>query len=190
MIRGDRGVSSAVSTILLVAIVIVLASTVSVSALGVLEAIQEPAPNVAQSSGRFLPQDGYDGGIVRITHVSGDAVAVSEIEIVVRAECAAGRKEGRIVGLPAGSGNAIRETDGQIEGDNIFDERSLNAIDNAVEGIDDGGALLQGGRYTAGDHILFRIPSDKCSLDPGSSVSVRLVHVPSQAIIVDKDLRA
>jgi flagellin-like protein len=186
----SRGVSSVISVVLMVAVVVILAATVSVFGLGFTEEINEPAPNVAQTNGDFIPQDGDDGGIVKIRHIGGDGVKVSNIEIQVRAECKAGTKQGRIVNLPAGSWNAIRESDGQIEDDNIFDERSLNTIDNNVADVDNGGALLQGGEYTAGDTIIFRIPDTDCTLEEGSKVTVQVVHTPSQTIIIDKDLVA
>ncbi|WP_311171239.1 type IV pilin N-terminal domain-containing protein [Halobellus ordinarius] len=190
MVRRSRAISYVIATILLVGIVVILAATISTVMFGFTDELREPAPNVAQSDGEFLPQDGNSGGIVKITHVSGDPLTISEIEISVRAECSDGTRRGRIVNLPAGSGNAIRESDGQIEGDNIFDERSLNLIDNNVAGVDNGGALLQGGQFTAGDVILFRIPDSKCSLTQGSEVSVEIVHKPSQAVVVDKELTA
>ncbi|MFC6864395.1 hypothetical protein ACFQGE_13115 [Halomicroarcula sp. GCM10025817] len=87
--------------------------------LGFTEDLDEPAPNVAQSSGAFIPQDGNSGGVVKLTHVDGESVAISDIEIAVRAECEAGTRQGRIVNPPAGSYNAVRQSDGQIEGDDI-----------------------------------------------------------------------
>jgi len=108
----------------------------------------------------------------------------------VRAECEAETKQGRIVNLPAGEENAIREKDGQIEGDVIFDERSLNIIDNEVDGVNDGGALLQGGQYTAGDTMIFRIPTSDCELTDGSEASVQVIHNPSDSVIIDQSFVA
>jgi len=53
-----RGVSPVVSTILVVAIVVILAATISVAVFDTTENINEPAPNIAESSGEFVPQDG------------------------------------------------------------------------------------------------------------------------------------
>ncbi|MFC7021261.1 MULTISPECIES: type IV pilin N-terminal domain-containing protein [Haloarcula] len=186
----DRAVSPIISVILMVAIVVILAATISVFVLGFTEDLDDPAPNVAQSSGAFIPQDGNSGGIVKLTHVAGESVAISDVEIAVRAACEVGTRQGRIVNLPAGSYNAIRQSDGQIEGDEIFDERSLNTIDNQVDGVNNGGALLQGGQYTAGDSIIFRIAKSDCELTQGSEISVQVVHSPSQAVVIDKELIA
>jgi len=190
MAGQSRGVTSVIAIVLMVAVTVVVAATVSVVAIGLLENVRDPAPTVAQSSGKFLPQDGNDGGIVQITHVSGDTVAVSDIEISVRAACLSGTKEGRIGNLPAGDQNAIRESQGQITGDNIFDERSLRSIDNNADGVTDGGALLHQEQFVSGDTILFRLPSDKCELTQGREISVQVVHVPSESIIIEQTLRA
>jgi len=95
MVRNSRASSPVVSVVLTVSIVVILAAAVSVVTVGFVEDIQEPAPNVAQSSGDFVPQDGSDGGIVQITHVSGESVAISELEITVQAECDSEIKQGR-----------------------------------------------------------------------------------------------
>lgn len=190
MNQQNRAVTPVISTILMIAIVVGLAATISVFVLDFTEDLDDPAPNVGQSTGSFLAQDGNGGGIVKLTYVAGDPVKISDLEISVRAECKVGTRQGRIVNLPAGSYNAIRQSDGQIEGDEIFDESSLNIIDNQVEGIDNGGALLQGGEYTAGDTIIFRIAKSDCELTQGSEMSVRVIHNPSQSVIIDKDLIA
>jgi len=185
----SRGASSVIGVILMVALVVILATVISIFSLGFVDNLREPAPNIADSSGAFVPQAGNDGGIVLLTHEAGDTVRVEELEIAVRAECADRVKQGRIVNLPAGAGNAIRASDGQIEEDNIFDERSLNTIDNAVSQVNDGGALLKA-QYAAGDTILFRLPKNKCELTSGSEVTVRIIHTPSQSVIIEKQLTA
>lgn len=187
--RRSRGASPVIGIILMVAVVVVLAAVVSVYSFGFIDNVRESGPNIAESSGAFTPQDGNNGGIVLITHEAGDSVRVNDLEIAVRAECNSGAKQGRIVNLPAGAGNAIRVSDGQIENDNIFDERSLNTIDNAVNQVNDGGALLKT-QYSAGNTVLFRIPKDKCELTAGSEVSIRIIHTPSQSVIINKQLTA
>lgn len=187
--RKNRGVSPVIGVILMVALVVILAAVISTFSLGFVDELRNPGPTIAQSSGEFIPQDGNGGGIVLLTHEAGDRVRVEEIEIAVRAECTGGTKQGRILNLPAGAGNAIQASDGQIEGDNIFDERSLNTIDNAVSQVNDGGALLKT-RYTAGETMLFRIPKNKCKLTPGSETTVRVIHIPSQSVLIKKQLTA
>ena len=162
--RG-RGVSSVVAAILLVAVVVVLASTVSVVAFGFADDVARPGPVVGESTGTFVEQDGDTGGIVRLTHVAGDTIQVSDIEVAVDADCSGTTRRGRLVGLPA----------------TIFDQRSLNRFG--------GGALLQRS-YSAGDTIVFRIPASKCDIDDGATVGVRVVHTPTNAVVIDRELRA
>jgi flagellin-like protein len=57
-----RGVSSAVSVVLLVAVTVILAATVSVFALGVADDIDEAPPLVSESSGELVVQDGTTAG--------------------------------------------------------------------------------------------------------------------------------
>ena len=180
---------------MMVAIVVILAATVSVFSLGFADDITRPGPLVGQSSGELLAfQDGSDEQIVRITHIAGDSITVSNIEISVRAECKDGMKQGRIVNLPAEDGNDIDENDdglSQIEGDNIFSGRSLKTIDNNVDGVSNGGALLHGdGQYAAGESIIFRISKGDCEIATGGQVTVRIVHTPTNSVVIKETLTA
>ena len=189
---SSRAASSVVATVLMVAVVVTLSATVSGFTFGVTDDIEQPGPNVGQSSGELLAfEDDSDEQIVRITHIAGDSITVSNIEISVRAECKDGMKQGRIVNLPAGSYNAIRETDGQIEGDKIFSQSSLNTISDKVDGVSNGGALLHGdGQYTAGESIIFRISKTDCEITTGSQVTVRIVHTPTNSVVIKETLTA
>jgi FlaG/FlaF family flagellin (archaellin) len=165
----------------MVAIVVVLAATVSVFALGFTDEANQPGPIVGQSSGTLVSQDGTDGGIVRIQHIAGDTIQVSNMEIVVDATEACG-KQSRLVGLPATSGNAI--SDSNIEGDDIFDEGSYNS-----DRTPDKNAIHES-EYAAGDEIAFRIPSSDCPVDGGADVVVRVVHTPTNSVVVKETLTA
>jgi len=119
---------------------------------------------------------------VRITHRGGDTLRVDDIEIVVDAADACG-KRGRLVGLPVDGfgGNAIGSSN--IEGDDIFDERP-----SYLDGPDPG-ALGQS-TYTSGDRLRFRIPARDCSIDDGAHVTVRVVHTPTNAVVIKRTLTA
>lgn len=176
-----RGVSPVVSNVLIVAIVVILAGTISVITLDFTEDLDDSAPIIGQSSGKFVEQNGNSGGIVNITHIAGDNTRVADLEVVVDAECGGDgvEKQGRLVDLPVTTGNRIDSA--QIRGDNIFDQRSLNRFG--------GGALLQQ-QYSSGDTIIFRIPANKCDITPGDTVAVRIVHEPTNSIIVKRTLTA
>ena len=82
MNQQDRAVTPVIAIILMVAVLIILASAISVTFLGVTEDINEPAPNVADTTGEFIPGGGGDEQVVRITHTAGDSVGVENIEIM------------------------------------------------------------------------------------------------------------
>ena len=98
MSERDRAVTPVVSTILMVAIVVVLAATISVFFFGVTEDLSEAAPNAAQTSGEFEP--GASAQRVRITHIAGKSVPAEELEIVVRVSGPDVDAEARLVNLP------------------------------------------------------------------------------------------
>ncbi|MFC6973859.1 type IV pilin [Halomicroarcula sp. GCM10025709] len=176
----ERGVSPVVSTVLLVAVVVILASTVSVVAFGFTSQVDEPAPVVAQSSGQLVRDvTGGTDQIVNITHEAGDTIQVANIEVAVDASDACG-KRGRLVDLPD---NAVGfGSPDQIEGDDIFDDYSP-----------DGGALdptTGDTEFSAGDTIRFRLTNGACPLADGDRITVRIVHTPSGAVVVEQTLTA
>ncbi len=181
-----RAVSSIISVILLVAVTVVLAAVLSVATVGLAETLDDTAPVIGQSDGEFAAQDGFDGGIVRITHVAGDVVRVSDIEVAVSADCSGDgtEKHGRLVNLPAKSGD--RPQSDNIEGDDIFDESTGSLTER---GADDTGALVTD-EFRPGDVIVFRIAGGDCDLQSGDTVTVRVVHTPSNAVIIRQELTA
>lgn len=180
----ERAVSPVVSTVLLVAVVVILASTISVVAFGFTSQVDESAPVVAQSSGQLVRDvtggpAGRTDQTVNITHEAGDTVQVENIEVAVDASDACG-KRGRLVDLPD---NAVGygSPDG-IEGDDIFDDASP-----------EGGALdptTGDTEFSAGDTIRFRLTNSECPLADGDRITVRVVHLPSAAVVIEKTLTA
>ena len=173
-----RGVSSAVSVVLLVAVTVILAATVSVFALGVADDIDEAPPLISESSGELVVQDGNGGGIVRLTHLGGDPVPADEIVIAVDAEDACG-KSGRLVNLPAPSGNP-NPTEEYVRGEDVFDN-SYNSVSGPI-----GEA---GGVWEAGETVSFRRASSECELDRGEEITVAVIHTPTESIVIDETLR-
>ncbi len=183
MATADRGVSSVISVILMVATVVILAATVSVFALDFGERINQPAPFAADTTGEFEPEtdEFRTNQIVQITHRGGDSVAVEEVEIIVRASGPGLDTEARLVDLPA--------TDRYIT-DNIQGNVGLIDSDSAIvpmEIITDDGPNV----WSAGDTIQFRISTGEADFrDPPKSgnpdadtLEVIIIHTPSDAII-------
>ncbi|QGN07661.1 type IV pilin [Halorhabdus sp. CBA1104] len=177
--ESSRAATPVVGNILLVAIVVVLAATAATFALGVAEDGTQPGPIVGQSSGELLIQDGYDGGKVNITHVAGDTLSASDLEIAVDAQAACG-KSGRLVNLPADGGDPQPESE-YVRGEDIFDN-SANAV---------GGPIGEaGGQWTAGETATFRIAGTPCQLNSGETITVRVVHTPTNAVVIEQTLSA
>ena len=182
MNQRDRAVTPVISTILMVAIVIVLAATISVFFLGATEDINEPAPNVADTTGEFEVDrpSASDNQIVRITHLAGDWVAVEDIEIIVRASGPGTGlpKETRLVALPA-SGSSLN--DENIRGDLVTQGSGNDQIVDGSPGV----------TWSSGDTIQFRINTgaadfriDEINTGPeADTLEVIIVHTPSETII-------
>jgi flagellin-like protein len=175
----SRGVTSVVSTVLLVLIVVVLAATLSVFGLGVADDLRNPGPYVAQSSGQLAVQDGFDGGIVRITHVSGDPIPVEEMEIAVDASDACGERE-RLIRLPEGGNSSGSFADSNVASGSIDD--SIVSGGNRVDlGVLDSRTA---NRFAAGSFLQFRLTAESCSLTEGDRLTVTVVHVPSGSVAI------
>ncbi|WP_309484930.1 type IV pilin [Halorhabdus salina] len=176
--RSSRAATPVIGNILLVAIVVILAATVSVFALGFADDSTQPGPIVGQSSGELIsdqPTGKRTDQIVRLTHIAGDDLDVSKLEIAVDATDACG-KQSRIVNLPTntlGSAN--------YDGDNIFDYYSPDGgeLDTSADGI-----------WSAGETATFRIKSGGCKLNSGDTITVRVVHTPTNAVVIEQTLSA
>jgi FlaG/FlaF family flagellin (archaellin) len=161
----------------MVAVVVILAATISVFVFGFADSIDKPAPVVGESSGEIVTQDGNDGGIIRITHIAGDTLTVSNLEIVVDAQDAC-EKTGRLVNLPAGGGDPTPESQ-YVRGEDVFDN-SYNSV---------GGPIGEaGGTWEPGETSTFRLASSECDLTTGDRITVRIVHTPTSSVIIEETL--
>jgi FlaG/FlaF family flagellin (archaellin) len=172
---AERGQSAVLGEVLLVGVAVVVAAVLTLGALGFGEEVDDPAPTIAESSGELVADDGGFGNQrVRIYHQAGDTVRVKNVEIAVDASDACG-KRGRIVDLPT---NTIDATE-NVRGADIFDGRTGQAK-----------GALRDDVYRAGDVFDFRLASGACELDPGDQITVRVVHTPSGAVLIEKRLTA
>lgn len=200
MDRQNRAVTPVISTILMVAVVIILAATISVSFLYVAEDIPEPTPNVADTTGSFdVGADGFQSDqIVRITHLAGDSVDINEIEIIVRTSGPGNNlpREARLVNLPSeGSDIDEKNIDGQIE---LIDKTS-----NPIGGTGPPNLLITSqdtNTWSAGKTIQFRIPTGGADFrDPppnyntnneADELEVVIVHTESNGILSEHTFTA
>jgi len=184
----DRAVAPVISTILLVAIAVILAATISVFVLGFGEEVEETAPVVGQSSGEFVGDiSGSNDQIVRIRHVAGDSIDVSNMEIVV-STCG---KTTRITNLPA-----TRYTPTYIPFDeNRNFEGDQDLISEGQPGQSWNAGVLHedtDNTFKADAEFEFRINNapNGCDLSPGDRVTVRVIHVPTNAVVIEQELTA
>lgn len=182
---ADRSVAPVIGTILMVAIVVILASVIGVFVLGFSESATDPAPTIGQSTGELSAGGATTDQVVTIKHEAGDPVNVSELEIIVdaTADCNA---EARLVDLPSDGGVDNTIVPANIEGeDDLIDESPGQA-----------GALIgtagSENRFAAGTEIEFRIPVAGCDfrLSGNDSVTIQVIHVPSNSILIDEHLTA
>ena len=170
----------------MVAVVVILAAVLSVIVLDFTERLDDPAPNVADTTGEFeLETEAFQSNqIVRIIHRGGDSVAVEEMEIIVRASGSGVDTETRLVDLPA--------EDWSIDSNNMQGDKDL--IDSTSRSP--GGSKIQNqvivsadsNVWSASDTIQFRIKTTTADFRPGEDpdadeLEVLIVHTPSNAII-------
>lgn len=181
MDRQNHAVSSVIATILMVAIVVILAAAISVSFFDIAEDLREPAPNVADTTGEFeLETSGFlTNQLVRVTHQAGDNVAVEEIEIVVRASGPNLNAESRLVNLPAEDDDFDPENFENGDPSNLISDGGFVSRNKVIIADD-------GNMWSAGDTIQFRINTGSADFRDGGNgdtLEVVIIHTPSNAII-------
>jgi FlaG/FlaF family flagellin (archaellin) len=167
------------------AVAIILAASIGAFGLGFGEETREPAPNVAETTGEFVP--GADEQVVRITHVAGDNVPIEEIEIIVRASGPGDDLplEARLVDLPGDGFFSNKIADSNIEGDDFIEQGSQSPPDQIIV-VEDSNV------WGASDTIQFTIAVDADFRSPpmdfdneADTLEVVIVHTPSNAIIFE-----
>jgi len=192
VIQQDRAVTSVISTILMVAIVVILAATVSMFALGFVEKLNEPAPQVAQTTGEFVV--GPNDQAVKVNHIGGNSVMVKNIEIIVHASGPGVNKKERLINLPS-TGHAISSA-------NLNEDNGLIAKGYGDDGYDDPNQVIiedyptDNNIWESGETIRFEINSGDNGADFRESESphaneleVAIVHTKSNAIISEHMFR-
>lgn len=189
MYSQDRAVTPIIATILMLAIVVILSATVSTFTLDITEGINEPAPNVADTTGEFKP--GSNSQTVQITHIAGDSVNVENIEIIVRASGPGVNEEVRLVDLPGDGFFSGSLDDSNIDGNENLISQGFRSTEIIV--VDDTNV------WSAGTTIQFEINANN---GPGSAdfrespsgpdadrLEVVIVHTPSNSIISEHTFR-
>lgn len=173
----------------MVAVAVVLAATVSVLVLDFGEETTDAGPIVSDSTGEFIgDRPGADDQIVRITHIAGDDIDVSNMEIAVRA---CGKAE-RLVNLPAPTTRSS-STPTYFPFDDGNFERETGLLSQGTVGQTWNASVLHedaSDTFTAGTSFEFRINNGACSLSAGDTVTVRVIHTPTNSVLIKKELDA
>ena len=186
MPQQDRAVTPVISTVLVVAIVVILAATVSVAFLGITENLTEPAPIIADTTGEF---DAGNTQIVRITHVAGDSIGVENIEINIRVFDPEQKllNEVRLINLPADSPTFC--PDGVFAPKNFQGDPRLISQSCAPNQVL---TSADSNTWSPGRTIQFQIRSQRADFSAGGgadTLEVIIVHTPSNAIISENVFR-
>jgi flagellin-like protein len=191
MAQQDRAVTPVISTILMVAIVVILAVVISTFALGFAENFSDPAPTVGDTTGEFAVGSDGDEQVVRITHVAGDNIDISNVEIIIRISGPDVNTEARLVDLP-GDGFFDRT----LADKNIKKEDNINLINQVGDrfgGPYEGDQVIvvdDDNTWSAGDTIQFSLNGDEANFgespdsgDDADTLEVIIVHTPSNTIL-------
>lgn len=182
-----RGVSSIISTILLVAIVVVLSAVISVFVVDLGEDLRSVSPNVAESSGEFTAGADDADQVVRITHISGDPVNVGAIAIVLRATDQ--NEQVRLVNLPGDGYFSYTLADSNIQGDTAVIDQGPFAS-NVNEGPIYTDANDQ--QWEAGETVAIELAVGGWDFRTSdyNELAVLIVHTESDSILIAKHLSA
>ncbi|WP_435364014.1 type IV pilin N-terminal domain-containing protein [Haloarchaeobius sp. DYHT-AS-18] len=169
--KSRRGVSSVVSTVLIVGLVMIMAVTVSVYALNFTEEKREPSPQMHANLEMVSAGDGE----VMVTANGGEKLEMKNLEVVIRNQN--NDSQVRIVDLQA-SGSSFASSN--LEGT----ESMVNETSPTGEFI--AGPSTTDGIWAAGEHIAVDLPN----LNQGDRVTILVVHVPTNSVIWQESTNA
>ncbi|WP_267639710.1 type IV pilin N-terminal domain-containing protein [Haloarchaeobius amylolyticus] len=161
--QSRRGVSSVVSTVLMVGIVLIMAVTASVYALDFADEKRQPSP---QMHANLEPVSASDG-TVAVTVNGGEKLEMQNLEVVIRNH--GNDSQVRLVALRA-SGSAL--TSANLEGVEGMVNKS-SAEGELVTTASTDGVLA------AGERLAVDLPN----VTQGDRVTILVVHVPTNSVI-------
>ncbi len=171
----------------MVAVAILLFISVGIFTFSFETSLTEPAPNVAESTGEFIPGGEDDEQLVQITHEAGDSVDVEEIEIIVQASGPELDTEARLVNLPGDGSQDRSVADSNIEGnEDLIDQRgdSFGSEADKIIVVEDSNV------WEVSDTIQFRIAVEDADFreeertgPEADELEIVIVHTESDAIL-------
>mgnify|MGYP000613310907 CR=1 FL=1 len=164
----DRGLSTEGVAALGFGLTVVLMAVVGGVLMGMGDSLQGSGPVVSASTDTLVAGDDPDDQWVRITHESGDTIAVENLSIEVWIP--AHRMRATLHNLPT---SKINRTWTDYDGNHVF-TTGEGGIAGAID------ADESDGTWGASGTIAFRIEDRRVPLEPGQEVVVTLHHDPSE----------
>jgi FlaG/FlaF family flagellin (archaellin) len=183
----ERGVSPAISVVLMVSVALLIAAVIGAVVLGLGEETEEPAPVVTAELDRETVSSSTitDGDErIELSHRAGDSVSLDEIRINTEARCfdnallTADTKQGELINLPVGGTDGIQEEN--IQDENIFQEGGAGTEDPLSGSTDT--------TWESGETLVYHIKKEECSVPDTGTVTVEVIHEPTNSIIVEESL--
>ena len=184
----ERGVSPAISVLLMAAVALILAAAVGAFVLGLGEETQEPAPVVTAELDReeITGVGGITSGSERIelSHRAGDSVSLTDVSVNTEARCfddallTEDTKRGGLINLPVDSSSGIQSNN--IQGNNIF-QGGGGAVESPLSGSTDK-------TWESGETLVYHVDASKCDVPDTGTVTVEVIHEPSNSIIIEESL--
>ena len=174
MLDDDRGVSPVIGVILMVAITVILAAVIGTFVLGLGDSLQQ-APqstiNVEDASDAYNSTSSNATAVFDINQDGGDPISLNNVRIVIENES----------GDQIGGQSAVRFSQGNWQSPE--DASNLNVTYNG-ETINDSGSV----ELAVGDTLTVNDDGSFSEFSADSTYRVRMIHVPSDSVIVDQEV--
>ncbi|APW99200.1 type IV pilin [Halobiforma lacisalsi AJ5] len=181
---NHRGTSSVVGVVLLVAITVILAGSVGVFVFSLGGTPSEPGPVAGATADATFTLSGAascDGEVVRLRHVAGDPVNVTDMEVTVRIR--GGEMEATLTNLPSEDSSL---DDDHVDGDTDVIDQSGCAGGVIVDSSDDPP------RWNSGSVVEFRVnhgPSTT-DLESGDEIEILVTDTDAGTVVASETLTA
>jgi flagellin-like protein len=170
ILDDDRGVSPVIGVILMVAITVILAAVIGTFVLGLGDSLQQ-APqstvNVEDATDDWSnhSSSNYTNALV-ISQDGGDSIALENTRIVIEPT----NKTGSVT---------FEQSDWTDRGEN----------DSLVLKFSDNSTVENGDSFEVGDSLVVKNnDNEETQLKSGYTYRVRLIHVPSESVLVDSEV--
>lgn len=172
----EWGVSSVVSTVLMVGIVVLIAIPAGIYAFQVADPGNDPAPQVQRTNASMTAGTDVTEQTINVTHGGGATIDMENVEVVVRLQDAG--DQARIVNAPTSSSTF---SSSNIDGDTIVSE-SYTVAGTPLSTVG------ENGEWSVDETLSFQL--DTTSLSAGETVTVTFVHTKTDSVLGEETFTA